>query len=101
MIDEDLKDCCQIDRGDFVEFWRDSDIVHCDFKDGWKIWFQKDTLHRDNLPAVIKPDGTQFYFEHGKLHRLDGPAVMRNNSDGNEFWINGIRIKQKIVRLTN
>lgn len=92
-VDRELTKCKQIDRGDFIEFWQNDKLVHCQFTDGWKIWFN-DTgaLHRLNAPAVIKPDKSEFWYVDGKIHRDNGPAVVR--ADGStEFWQNGKKVK--------
>lgn len=93
-VDEDLKKCNTVLRGEFTEFWQEEALVHCSFNDGWKMWFDESSytgaLHRENGPAVIKPDGSFYYYNHGKLHREDGPAIVR--ADGSEEWyINGIK----------
>ncbi len=41
-------------------------------------------LHRDDGPALIRPDGTQVWYQHGKLHRDDGPAAI--DVDGTQSW---------------
>ncbi len=41
-------------------------------------------LHRDDGPAIIRPDGAQFWYQHGELHRDDGPAWTW--SDGSQYW---------------
>jgi hypothetical protein len=94
MLNEELKECKQIDRGEFVEFWTNDQLLHCQFKDGWQIWFDSNlssTLHRNNGPAVIKPDGTQYWYQNGKIHRDNGPAIIR--ADGSlEYWNKGVKI---------
>lgn len=93
-IDEELKKCNTVHRGDFIEYWQGEALVHCSFVDGWKMWFDESSFsaafHRENGPAVVKPDGTFYYYSHGKLHRENGPAIVRTNGT-EEFWINGIR----------
>jgi hypothetical protein len=48
-------------------------------------WKDKDgRLHRDDGPAVIKPDGTQEWYQHDERHRDDGPAWIW--PDGRQLW---------------
>jgi hypothetical protein len=57
--------------------------------DGIHEWRNKvSQRHRDDGPAVIKPDGTQEWYIKGLRHRLDRPAVV--GADGTEeWWVNG------------
>jgi len=41
--------------------------------------------HRDDGPAVIRPDGTQYWYRNGQFHRDDGPAIIR--PDGRREWL--------------
>jgi len=41
-------------------------------------------LHREDGPAVERPDGTRCWHQHGELHREDGPAVEFPNGD--KYW---------------
>ena len=64
----DLSDCKQVERGEFVEFWKNNSIVHCLFRDGWQMWFNDGgQLHRDDGPAIVKPDGSELWFENGNF----------------------------------
>lgn len=70
MTEPELDKCKQIGRGDFVEYWKDDTLLHCNFKDGWQMWFnEKRELHRDNGPAVVKPDGTEMWYENGNFKK--------------------------------
>ena len=42
-------------------------------------------LHRDDGPAVIKPDGSKWWFQDGKHHRVDGPTI--EMADGTKIWM--------------
>ena len=42
-------------------------------------------LHREDGPAVIKPDGKEYWYKHGFSHRIGGPAVIERES-GVELW---------------
>jgi len=47
-------------------------------------------LHREDGPAIERPDGRKFWFQNGNLHRVDGPAV--EHADGRkEYWLNDKR----------
>ncbi len=63
---------CQL-SGEKVPYCLNDTVTHKD-NDGY--------LHRDDGPAVIKPDGTQYWYQHGKLHRDGGPA---------EIWHSGVQ----------
>ena len=41
---------------------------------GDKRWFQDDTLHRVNNPAIILTNGAKFWYQNNLSHRLDGPS---------------------------
>jgi hypothetical protein len=41
-------------------------------------------LHREDGPAIERPNGTKSWYLNGKLHREDGPAIERPN--GTKFW---------------
>lgn len=38
-------------------------------------YYRNGKLHRDDGPAVIKPDGTQEWYKEGKLYRKDRPFI--------------------------
>ena len=53
----------------------------------FKYWTKNCQLHREDGPAVERPNGHEWYL-YGKRHREDGPAVER--ADGyKEYWLNG------------
>ena len=58
-------------------------------ENGIEIWrLPNGTYHREDGPAVIRPNGNNEWWVNGKRHRTDGPAIIR--SDGyQEWWING------------
>lgn len=88
----DLSKCIKVDRGEFVEFWQDQQLLMCQFEDGWKMWFdEQGKLDRPDGPAVVKPDGTEFYYRQGNLHRVEGPAIVRPIGYS-EHWIEGMKI---------
>jgi len=41
-------------------------------------------VHREDGPAVVRPDGGKEWYLNGKRHREDGPAI--EWSDGSKFW---------------
>jgi len=48
------------------------------------VWFCGRQVHREDGPAVTRPDGKTIWFRYNKVHRVDGPAV--TNSDGSVEW---------------
>lgn len=62
-------------------------------------YYRNGKLHRDDGPAVIKPDGTQEWYKEGKLHRDDGPAVIY--TFGEEQWYNNGEIHKNSKQLSN
>lgn len=53
------------------------------WSNGDKEWYFKGSLHRDNGPAIVRPnrDITE-YWSHGKRHRIGGPALIEKD----QFW---------------
>ncbi len=60
--------------------------------DGSQMWrLPTGKLHRDDGPAITRPDGYEAWWQQGKLHRVGGPAV--TYPDGTrEWWINGVQL---------
>ncbi len=55
---------------------------------GSKWWILNGKWHREDGPAIIKPDGTKRWYLNGKYHRVDGPAI--EYADGSKYWyLNG------------
>ena len=52
--------------------------------------------HRDDGPAVVRPNGIREWFRHGLRHREDGPAVEGLIVD-DEFWLNGRRVQSNEI----
>lgn len=50
--------------------------------DGIKIYYRHGKAHRDGAPAMMVPNGDQGYFQNNQLHREDGPAIERTGTDG-------------------
>ena len=63
--------------------------------DNGKIEWQLDgKYHREDGPAIIRPDGTKYWCKNGEYHREDGPAVIW--PDGiKEWYLNGERYTEK------
>lgn len=40
-------------------------------KDGTEMWFVNNLLHRDNRPAVIKPDNSKYWYNKGILIKYE------------------------------
>ena len=57
-------------------------------ENGTKEWYLNGKRHREDGPAVERPDGTKVWYLNGKFHREDGPAI--GYPDGTKFWyLNG------------
>ena len=60
-------------------------------EDGSQMWLTTDKVfHREDGPALVRPDGSEEWYSYGKKHRNGGPAF----SDGygrQEWWIMGER----------
>ena len=54
-------------------------------EDGTKRWYLNGRLHREDGPAIERPNGSKGWWLNGKYHREDGPAVEREN--GHKQWI--------------
>ncbi len=54
--------------------------------DGDLLWRRRadDARHREDGPAVMRPDGTHEWWQDGALHRDDGPALVF--ADGITVW---------------
>ena len=51
-------------------------------------WYLNDQLHREDGPAIERPNGTKYWYLNGKRHREDGPAI--EYQDGDKIWyLNG------------
>ena len=53
-------------------------------RNGTKIWYLGNKLHRRDGPAVERVNGEKAWFFEGKRHRVDGPAV--EWADGIKEW---------------
>ena len=64
--------------------------------DGSVRWYKDaacQVLHREDGPAVTRPDGAQIWFKNDLRHRVDGPAVILANGL-KSWWINGKRHRE-------
>ena len=43
--------------------------------DRTREWHRNGMRHRDDGPAVERPDGAREWFRNGRRHRDDGPAI--------------------------
>ena len=48
---------------------------------GYKCWYKRGVLHREDGPAIECINGTKEWCKEGKLHREDGPAIECANGD--------------------
>ena len=56
--------------------------------DGTEVWYLDGVRHREGGPAVIYPDEYEAWYRNGRLHREDGPAIA--STDGaQEWWLDG------------
>jgi hypothetical protein len=62
-------------------------------RNGSLFWYRDGELHREDGPAVIKPDGSQFWKRDGQLHREDGPAEIW--ADGTRRWYRNNRLHRE------
>ncbi len=46
-------------------------------ENGTIYWSFEGQCHRDNGPAIIRPDGIEEWYQYGKCHRDDGPAYIK------------------------
>lgn len=62
---------------------------------GVLLWMDEDGRpHREDGPAIVRPDGAQHWMRHGVLHREDGPALVR--ADGSCAWyVYGVPVKHE------
>jgi len=58
-------------------------------RDGTKLWYLHDVLHRDDGPAVERPEGDYRWYQFGKEHRENGPAVESSDGSSNQYYLNG------------
>lgn len=62
-------------------------------------YYRNGKLHRDDGPAVIKPDGTQEWYKEGKLYREDGPFIVYTSDVANWNKEGKISKNKKLVDL--
>ena len=77
-----------------------SDLDKYEYNHGDIIYYKKGTsiCHNPYGPAFIYKDGTRVYFIENKLHRLDGSA--RIWCDGyKEYWINNKKLNKEEFEL--
>ena len=56
----------------------------------------QDELHREDGPAIVRPDGSEEWYRNGMRHRDDGPAII--HPDGKEEWYrNGKAIPAPVI----
>ena len=53
-------------------------------KDGATFWYLHGVIHRDDGPAVVRPNGDKWWYQYGKQDREDGPAI--EYADGSKQW---------------
>ena len=89
--------CFKVINSPNVELTITNGKRHCEdgpamisIRDGSKLWFWNEMLHRSDGPAAVFPARKMWYW-YGKLHRTDGPAVEWID-DRKEWWENGVRL---------
>jgi hypothetical protein len=50
---------------------------------------EKDQYHREDGPAIERPNGLKVWWVNGKRHREDGPAKIYSDGDV-EYWLNDL-----------
>lgn len=50
--------------------------------------------HREDGPAIIRPDGTEQWMKDGVTHRIDGPAIINKNTHRMQYIVNGIHHRE-------
>ena len=67
-----------------------NDLDKYQFDDERIVYYKKNTfmLHNPYSPAIIHKNGYKVYYINNNLHRLDGPARIWKNGE-REYWING------------
>lgn len=60
-------------------------LIHAD---GTTEWRQYGKLHREDGPAIERPNGAKEWYSHGILHRVDGPALI--SPEYKAWYTNGI-----------
>ena len=53
-------------------------------RNGTETWYKDGLFHRDDGPALIRPDGSKYWYLDGKSHREDGPAI--ELAGGSKSW---------------
>ena len=71
---------------------------------GNKYYYQNDTFHRLDGPAIEYIDGDTFWYQHGLLHRLDGPAMEYDTTKswyykGRKIFCSSQQEFEKILKL--
>ena len=57
--------------------------------DDYRGWFLNGKLHREDGPAVERPDAARFWFLNGKQHREDGLPAIEYADGTRQWWVNG------------
>jgi hypothetical protein len=67
------------------------------YKDGEVHWLDENgERHREDGPAIEKPNEFIEWWVNGKLHKEDGPAI--EYADGSkEYWLNGKQVTEQEV----
>ena len=61
-----------------------------------QYWYLNGKWHREDGPAIIRPNGSKYWYQNGKRHREDGPAVIQKNGR-KEWYLNGIQYEPQDI----
>lgn len=64
-------------------------------RNGTKIWYMRNKVHRSDGPAIICFDGAEMWCQNGMLHREDGPAIIYPN--GCAIWYQNGEINRRNI----
>jgi hypothetical protein len=59
--------------------------------EGIELWSQRGHVHRDDGPAWFDDSGARRWLQHGLLHRDDGPAQI-GRSGYRTYWLFGVQL---------
>ena len=66
-----------------------SQLVQIDDEEGGLHWYLDGKRHREDGPAILRPNGSLYWYKNGVRHREDGPAI--EYAAGDCWWyIDGV-----------
>lgn len=58
-------------------------------RNGAKLWYKNNVLHRENGPAIIRPNGSELWMFEGEIHRDNGPAIIDPTLNRESYYTHG------------